>query len=1087
MRVIRALSVLLVVSIYGFAATPDRIAGAIDASQVVRLESGVPRQARAEYDQGAVEPGFKLGTVTLLTTPTVAQQRALDKLMADQQNPSSPNYHKWLTPEQYGERFGLSQRDIDKITTWLKAQGFTGVSVARGRNWISFAGTAAQVQSAFHTEIHRYSVDGEMHFANATPAALPASMAGVVIGVRGLHDFRMKPASSGNRMHRNYYDSTSKGTFLAPGDIATIYDVNPLYALGFDGTGQTIAVIGQTDIYTDDIVDFRSSFGLSAISGCTTSTTGVLTACDTANFKYVLVLPPGGVDPGAPDTVGDLPEADLDIEWSGAVAKGAKIIYVNAPTGNGVNDSLAYAIDNIVSPVISMSYGLCELDEAKNGTLVADETEYKKANIEGITFVNSSGDSGAAACDFGVLAANGNLAVGGLAVSYPASSVYVTGVGGTAITTADLTTNFSTYWSTTDGATGGSAVKYMPEQGWSDIDEWGVYCAANSNPFCTRHSITSPLTAQQNLGVIFAGGGGASACVRANPTTGVCTSGFAQPSWQGTLTVPGQSAARFVPDIALLSSVYFTGNIICTATSELSSTGTSASSCASGISTAINTWGSIFGGTSVATPEFAGMVAIMNQYFQGTASNGLGNINPMLYKLAAKAQTATGSNGFNHVLTGNNFAFCVPLTPSIQPVALQCPNSGANSEVGYLASNADATTGYNLVTGLGSIDMNNLVTAWAAGRTASTTLVAATPTSVILGNTVKLTATVTPATAVGTVSFFKSPSTTALGTATLDGTTGTGVFTWTPATTDVGTDSITASFGGDGYNAPSTTVTAATVTVTSPDFAWVANTPKLHTVLAGQQSLAYSFTATPVGATTLPITFGCTFLPADTTLSSSSCVFTPASIPTGTSGATSVSVQITTTGPNKGTGPSLQHQADKRSPWLPLALPIAGMVMVGLVGRRVSKYSAVAGLCVSLALIGLMIACGGGGSNPISVTVGAGNPSSLFPNNSGWPNQTATFNANVGNDSTNKGVTWSVTGSPANGTIDASGVYTAPTLAAGLPATVTITATSVTDPSKSGSAQETLQKPTALTTFNVTVTATEGLTAKQDTVTLTVK
>src|ERR1035437_644736 len=334
------------------------------------------------------------------------------------------------------------------MAAWLKAKGFSMIQVARGRNWISFTGTAAQVQSAFGTEIHHYNVNGELHYANATPPVVPAALGGVVAGLRGLHDFLPRPMGiRRNAGVRPDYNSSVYGPLVAPGDIATIYDINALYKAGIDGSGQKLAVMGQTDIYLADLTDFRTGFGLSAIS-CTTNSSNVITACSDPHFSYVL----GGTDPGLKTTTGDISEADLDLEWSGAVARGAQIIYVNS---SDTFTSFRYAIDNQVAPVISLSYGFCEFDDnffrSSSGQPLGDEAELQKASSEGITFVNSSGDSGAAECDFGGSTGtltSTNLATQGLAVSYPASSPQVTSVGGTAIPLANLT---GQYWGTNNG------------------------------------------------------------------------------------------------------------------------------------------------------------------------------------------------------------------------------------------------------------------------------------------------------------------------------------------------------------------------------------------------------------------------------------------------------------------------------------------------------------------------------------------------------------------------------------------------------------------------------------------------------------
>src|SRR5580658_7127509 len=164
-------------------AQQDRITAPVDGRQSVVVRGSVPPQAQPKYDQGAVEPDFRLGNVTLMLRPSAAQQAALEQLLAEQQDPASPNYHNWLTPETYAERFGTSAADLDKVAAWLRSQGFAVQYTARGRDFISFSGTAGQVQDALHTEIHRYQVGAETHFANATDVSLPAAIAPMVAGV----------------------------------------------------------------------------------------------------------------------------------------------------------------------------------------------------------------------------------------------------------------------------------------------------------------------------------------------------------------------------------------------------------------------------------------------------------------------------------------------------------------------------------------------------------------------------------------------------------------------------------------------------------------------------------------------------------------------------------------------------------------------------------------------------------------------------------------------------------------------------------------------------------------------------------------
>jgi Pro-kumamolisin, activation domain/Bacterial Ig-like domain (group 3) len=835
------------------AAAQDRISGALSSGQGVTLAGNVHHKALPQFDEGPVDPAMRLGTITLVTAPTVAQRNALTQLLKQQRDGNSSNFHKWLTPEQYADRFGLSQNDAQKISTWLKAQGFGMVQVARGRNWVSFTGTAAQVQNAFGTEIHRYNLNGELHYANPTPPMIPAALAGIVTGMRGLNDFHPKPmgVSPSTDLRPTYDDpSLTPPDLVAPGDIATIYDINALYTAGIDGTGEKLAVMGQTDIYLADIADFRSGFGLSAIS-CTTNSSGVITACADPHFQYVL----DGADPGL-STKGDIKEADLDLEWAGAVARGAQLIYVNSTS---TIDSYYYAIDHNLAPVISLSYGECEYDD---NTLSADELELQKANSLGITFVNSSGDSGVAECDYFKTVTNTNLATEGLAVSYPASSPEVTGVGGTAISFTNLT---GTYWGTSNGTYGGTALSYIPEQAWNDDAEFYQYCQVNSSTsFCqqggsTAHQgwvpITSEATAQTDIG-IASSGGGASNCSVENGNSTQCVSGFAQPSWQ-TVSITGQTSARFSPDVSFLASPNFPGYILCTQLSELGLSG-SGSSCSpggtAGITNALNLNArSITGGTSVSAPLFAGIVTLLNQYLAGASSPGLGNVNPTLYALA---QTPA-NEAFHPVTTGDNNVSCEIGTPSNQPSGLQCPSSGV---FGYSASNADATTGFNLVTGLGSVDVDKLAIAWAGSRASSSVALTPTPAQAYQTENVTLTAAVTPSSADGSVTF--NNGSTALGTATLSG----GSAAITVSTLPVATNNITATYNGDGALSNSTS-TAATVTV-APAFT-LSSTVSTLNIIAGQNGTA-TITVAPATGFSKALTFSCSGLPTGAT-----CSFSP--------------------------------------------------------------------------------------------------------------------------------------------------------------------------------------------------------------------
>jgi hypothetical protein len=1086
-----------------FGAVPDRILGPTDSGRNVSLSKSLHPKAKPQYDQGAVDPQTNFSYITLLASPSPSQQKALDKLMAEQQDPTSPNYHKWLTPEEYGSQFGLSQNDVNKITKWLESKGFIVISVAAGRNSIVFSGTATQIETAFGTEIHHYNIGKEEHFANSTAVKIPAAWAGVVTGVRGLNSFRMRPMNVKKRLRGDYYSSALKSQFLAPGDIATIYDINPLYTSSpaIDGTGQKLAIIGQTDIYIADINDFRTGFGLPAIptsgsNSCSTNSSGVVVSCSNAtNLGYVVV---GGSDPGTPNLCGDLPEADLDIEWSGATARNAQIIYVNAPAtfdsncnfvagSLSVEDALTRAINPPIgppiAPVISMSYGNCELF-ANN-----DEMELQQANAEGVTVLNSSGDSAAAGCD-GFTNSDNNLALGGLAVGYPASSQYVTGVGGTAVPFDDFAS-----WNTNNGGDGGTAPGPVPEQAWNDVDEFAALCAAGfSSNFCSFFGITSPLTAQEALG-IGGGGGGASNCF-SETAQGICTGGFPQPSWQ-TVSIPGQASVRFVPDVSLLATPNFPGYIWCTPVEYLSSTSPydteTTSSCATSITDSVSgilsgnnfvVDPSIVGGTSVSAPVFAGIVALLNQYVveKGIQSTpGLGNINPNLYYLAAYDR-----NAFHQITSGDSNVYCQPGTPAGQPAALMCPDAGV---FGYQASNVDTATGngYNLVTGLGSVDVFNLASDWVDSTTPVFTL--AVPSILTVVNQ--------PITWTGTLTALNGYSTNVSVTCVnAPGTCGSVSFapsTQKPLSGGVPFQ-LTVGSSATGFSAPVTynfDVTGSDGTLSHTHaVSLTVNTdvtvPSSLTATAAAnagQSTTTSMLVSPVGAGTFTaaITFACSGLPTGAT-----CSFLPAQIFQGNP-ATQVTITIQTAGPFTGAASAIARpklRSEKQRLWLPLSLPLAGMLLVGLAGGVVPRRYKVFGLCATLALTGLLVACGGGSSSTpppaVNISVSPSAVNTLYPSLPGAPAQTQQFTAVVTPSQT---VAWSVTGGSAYGTINSSGLYTAP---ASLPSPTAVTVKATATSGASGSATVNLLTPTPSGPSTVTVTLREPSVAHATSFNLTV-
>jgi uncharacterized protein (TIGR03437 family) len=611
-------------------AAEDRVKLPVDSGGAVTLQRHLRPEAQPQYDQGPLDPNTPLASMTLVLRPAPT----LAAFLEAQQTPQSPDYRRWLTPEQFGDRFGLSPADLSKVVSWLEAQGFVIQNVARGRHWINFSGTAGQASRAFHTGIHRYRLNGETHFANVSDPAIPEAFSGVVAAIRGLHDFYPRPRA----INAGLKPQTTVGNnhYLAPDDLATIYDIKPLYTAGIDGTGQTIVIVGASAPILSDIRSFRRTFNLP----------------QQADPKVVLV----GADPGI-DT-GWQQEEDLDLQWAGAVARNATLVLAYSAN---LNDAVQYAADQNLGTVISMSFAGCELwENPEDLSGVAQQ-----ANAQGITLLAGSGDAGAAQCDV-----NGPMpqATKGPTVSFPASLPEVTAVGGTEFNEAG-----GAYWQTRNDVNSASAISFIPEKAWNDA------------------------LLQDGL---WATGGGASALIP-------------KPYWQTGPGVPGDGA-RDVPDVSLTASALHDPYQVVYNSS---------------------TW--LFGGTSASTPSFAGIVALLNNYLVKNnvlSQPGLGNINPALYRIS---QATT--DVFHDTTAGDNKVPCQQGTPG-------CGAGG----LGFAAG-----PGYDMATGLGSVDAYKLATEWNTGASSATT-VAVTPSTFNLTDSIQITAVVTgggSAIPTGTVKF----------------------------------------------------------------------------------------------------------------------------------------------------------------------------------------------------------------------------------------------------------------------------------------------------------------------------------------------
>jgi Pro-kumamolisin, activation domain len=742
----------------------SRIVKAVDDTQTLRLQGNVHPLARPVNDQGALADSQPMTRMLLLLQRSTEQEMALRQLMDAQQTKGSGNYHAWLTPEQFGKQYGPSDADVQAVTDWLTKQGFQVSKVAAGRTVIEFGGNVGLVRNAFHTEIHRYVVNGEEHFANASDPAIPVALAPVVAGVVALYNFprhsqlrrvgtfQRDTATGQIRPLFTYTDHNGTSYAVGPADFAKIYNISSTAT----GAGQSIAIVGQSNINLQDVADFRTMFGLPA-----NQPTVILNGPDPG-----IIGPNTNVFGSFPD---DEQESDLDVEWSGAVAPQAQIILVTSQTpsttvSNGVDLSALYIVDNNVAPVMSDSYGSCEAALGTTGNAFYSGL-WEQAAAEGITVSVAAGDNGSAECD---PLTNPNAATQGLAVDGLASTPFNVAVGGTDF---DQFSNPTNYWNTTNTATTQLSAKgYIAETVWDDST-----CAANylANP------VTAPCTSVDPSGVdLHAGGGGPSNCAISTTTT--CTAGYPKPAFQSALTPA--DGVRDTPDISLFASDGFNGSFYIICQSDSNANGARCDLSTSSTSTPATENFSGVGGTSVGAPTFAAIMALVNQNDLASGGSGRqGNANYVLYLLAAKSGASCNSSAFTNpaspppstcifydITKGTNTVACVAGTPN-------CSNTGT-SGFGVLTSGVGvdngnpafkAVSGYDLATGLGSINVANLLTNWtSAVRTTTTTTIGALSTSSgTSGQSFTVPVSVAPPAAAGDVSItaLASDGTTVLG------------------------------------------------------------------------------------------------------------------------------------------------------------------------------------------------------------------------------------------------------------------------------------------------------------------------------------
>jgi subtilase family serine protease len=945
---IAASTLSLLVSVALPLSAQNRVPQLIPAGSVrVAIANTINPRVRQSTDLGEANANQPL-SLSLRFNMTTAQTTALQQFLVDQQNPSSPRYHQALTPQQFGAQFGLSTSDLASITSWLQTQGFTVTGIANGRTFITFTGTIAQANQAFGVTLHSLTFNGEQHIGNLTDPTLPLAIAQVTTGITGLNDFRFK-----SRAKRRLVPAEAKfngaaagyGNLVAPGDFFTIYDEGKLLTAStpINGTGVTIGVLGQVSVYPADVANFRTASGLSSTNPFTqdavntTPAAPTAVACNAAN-------PPSSCD--------DLYESSLDLEWSGASAPGATILFV---TGQDVfADAMTQAIDKNLAPILTVSYGDCEAN-FNYGSITTQSlnTLFMQAAAQMQTILGPAGDSGATDCDY-----NESVATQGLAVDYPASSPYVTAVGGT-----QFAENGGTYWNTTNGTSAGSALSYIPEQPWNEFYQ----------------------TFSGTVAGLDDGGGG-----------GGISQLFSKPYWQQGSGVPAD-ASRDVPDVSFNGAANHDGYLVCV----FSSCTNGGFSFTSG--GAVNY--EVVGGTSVSTPLFAGTLALVEQK---TAAK-IGLANPTIYGLANSSYLNTVFH--DKTTGGNNAAPCTEGTPDCNPGfpnfyaagTLTCPANSCSGDIAFPAIGYAAGNGYvyDTATGWGSVDIANFVTDWSlatpiaapatAADNASAVTVASTTPSIAVGGTITVTATVKSAAS--------SVTTAPTGTVTLlidnvvEGTAvplagGTATLTYaTPSTFASGTHTVSVSYSGDAVYAGAKGATSVDVTsATAQDFSLTPATTAI-TVASGGTTTPITYTVTSLNSFSGAVTFSAST--TDTTLNNDAAIsFTvdPVSVTATTPGTTAFTLYAYY---NANTGLFKQgklqrlgasgsaHNAPTLNPWAlaGTGAAFAGLLLFGLPRKRRNRWSAVLVAVCTVAILSVAgctgsTASAGGSNGNINVPAG---------------------------------------------------------------------------------------------------------------------
>jgi len=860
---------------------PVLITQNVDESKLVTLGGNTRPEAQAKYDRGRVADNLLMEHLLLLLKRSPEQEQELGKLIDELTDSSSPNFHRWLTAKEFGESFGVAEPDRDTIKNWLRSHGLKVNVDYTNDLLIDFSGTAGQVREAFHTEIHNLNVKGVKHIANMSDPRIPAALAPAVVGVVSLHNFMPHTLS---KLRPNYtFGGCFVGTcyVVVPADLATIYNLNPLFSAGISGQGQTIVVIEDTNVSsTTDWTTFRSTFGLSSYTS--------------GSFTEINPAPPKGANNCTnPGVNGAAVEATVDAEYASAAAPSAAIVLASCSSTATFGGLIA--LQNLLNEsgtppaIMSISYGECEAVNGASANAAFNST-YQQAVTEGVSVFVAAGDNGATMCSSSAFE---DTATYGIGVSGFTSTPYNVSVGGTDYGDTYAGTN-STYWSATNSPTHGSAKSYVPEIPWNDscasslIAEFNGFSQTyGSSGFCNSSA------GEESYISTVSGSGGPSGCAKGKPSqsgvvSGTCA-GWPKPSWQ-TLVGNPSDGVRDIPDVSLFAAdgVWDHYYLACFTGRGFTCTGPP------------DTWLGA-GGTSFAAPIMAGIQALVNQK-KGVRQ---GNPNPVYYSLAASQYGASGDSSCNSSLGNRVGHSCIFYDVTQGDNDVDC--TGTNNC--YLPSGAGTTgvlstsnstyqpafgtqTGWDFATGIGTVNAFNLVNNWPDPNFT----LSANPNSVTIaqGSNGTSTITITPVAGFsGSVTFSASGLPSGV-TATFNpnpATTTSKLTLKASATAATGTVTVTIT----GVSGSLTNTTTLSLTVNPVASFTLSASPNAVTIAQGGASGTSTITITPINGFSGNVTLTASGLPKGVTTSFSPNPATSTSILTLTASATATKETATAT------------------------------------------------------------------------------------------------------------------------------------------------------------------------------------------------